>query len=319
MLPIPPSAAGALALIDPGAVAALVGTPQLRAAIHRHIDATFALVAELDDFGFWLSRNRDRVALAALAAALATRDIGVTGGEFVRLAEAAGFASRAAAQDFLARALAAGHLVAPGTRAMASQPVKLGRPLWRAIRRLVRHLYGALAMAWPDLAPIARGQRETLRRLGQYLLTGLLWRHAALRQGAPLPFARPAFLAAYAQVAPFLARDIGLRFLFAMIDQPPTAATRLLEEAALSRRQLAARLRVSRIHINRLLAELVAAGLVTMPADDRLRFAPALSDAVEYLFAHAFQTMRGLAHAVQHGAPIDQAGLARIDRMLATG
>ena len=320
MLPFPASAAGALTLIAPDAIAALAGTPVLRGAIHRHIAATFALVDGLDDFGFWLSRNRDRVALAGLVAALASRDIGVTGGEFVRLAEATGFASRAAAQDFLVRARAAGHLAPlPPGRAAAAQPVRLRRPLWRVIRRLVRHFYGAMTVTWPDLAPIARGDAATLRRLGQYLLMGLMWRTAAMRAGAPLPFARPAFNAAYARVAPFVARDIGIRFLFAMIEQQPVAGARLLDRARLSRRQLAIRLGVSRIHINRLLAELAAAELIVMVAEDELVFAPDLSEAVEFLFAYAFQAMRALAWAVQHGAPIDQAGLARIDRMLATG
>ncbi|KPF63439.1 hypothetical protein IP88_14010 [alpha proteobacterium AAP81b] len=315
MLPPTASAAGALALIAPDAVAALAGTPHLRAAIHRHIAATFALVADLDAFGFWLSRNRDRVALAALIAALATRDIGVTGGEFVRLAEATGFASRAAAQDFLARARAAGHLTPLLPGRAAAQPVLLRRPLWQAIRRLVRHFYGALAVTWPDLAPIARGDRATLRALGQYLLMGLMWRNAARRTGRAPPFG-PALLADYARVAPFLARDIGLRFLFVMIEQQPAGGAALLDRAPLSRRWLATRLGVSRIHINRLLDELVAAGRLDMPTADSLEFAPELSAAVEHLFAQAFQILRALAHAVQHGAPIDRAGLARIDRRL---
>jgi hypothetical protein len=308
----------ALALIAPESTAALVGQPLLRLAIHRHIAATFALVDGLDDFGFWLSRNRDRVILAGLAAALGTREIGATSAEFVRLAVASGVASRGAALDFLTRARAAGHLVAlqPGVAA-GNQPVMLRRPLWRVIRRLVRHVYGALATSWPDLAPVARGDRAVLLAFGQYFLMGLMLRNSARSAGAPGPFARPEFMAAYARITPFIDRDIGLRFLFAMIEQQPPDGAHLLDRARLSRRQLAMRLRVSRVHINRLLAETTGAGIVTLPTPDEIRFSPELSQAVEFCLAHTCQVMRALALALAQGVRVDRAGLARIDRIAA--
>jgi DNA-binding transcriptional regulator LsrR (DeoR family) len=89
-----------------------------------------------------------------------------------------------------------------------------------------------------------------------------------------------------------------MRILQHLVLRQPAERTRLLEAAPLSRAQMSRRYGVSRTHINRILADAEAAGAITLPAPDRVAFAPAFSDEVEAYFAGQFQVLRVVAQTM---------------------
>ena len=90
----------------------------------------------------------------------------------------------------------------------------------------------------------------------------------------------------------FLERDRGTSILFRLMLSQARPRPRLLMEAPISRSSLSREFEVSRIHVNRLLADASAAGLLTVPEPDRVVFSELLSDAVERMLAATLQLTR---------------------------
>ena len=291
-----------LAMLTPDAIAATTRAPPLRATIHRHVAATFRFVDGLDAFGAWAMRNRSRIQLSATLLMLATRDIGLTPAEFVRAAASFGLAGRGTSLAFLARAQAAGYVVIVDRH--RGRHIEPQRPMVNAMRRWLRICYGALAIGFPDVAPTVSVGSDSarLQALGQYCLL-LMARVAQAPKWPSTP------------VRQFYERDLGMRFLYCLIEQQPREQPELIASAALSRRQVAARLKVSRIHLNRLIEDSVDAGVLLMPTPDTIVFPAATSRSVEANFAGGFQLMRAMSRILELGPRIDQGQLARIDRI----
>lgn len=294
-------------MLAPAAVCDLRRDPALRRAIHRHIAVAFALVSRFDHFGLWLARNHDRLRLAGATAMLSTREAGVTTRELLGAAKAMRLGSRGAVLAFLERARAAGYfapadpLLPPG-----DQPIVPGRAGWRMARRSVRLIYSALAIDYPEVGPIARADYATLRALGRAMLMVLLARASAPPR-APATFES------------FFHRDRAVLFAFCLIEQQPRDGEHLIARAALSRRGLARRLGVSRVHLNRLIAEGIAEGVMTMPSEDSLFFSPEISCEIEASFAEAIQLFRALAFAVRRDPPFLHPAFGRIERLSPMG
>jgi hypothetical protein len=60
---------------------------------------------------------------------------------------------------------------------------------------------------------------------------------------------------------------------------------------------------VSRVHINRLLSDAAAAGLLSCPTPDRLCFSPAMSEEIELVLLVTLQTTRAAGSAALAAAP----------------
>ncbi|MEW5687862.1 MAG: hypothetical protein AB1942_23350 [Pseudomonadota bacterium] len=99
----------------------------------------------------------------------------------------------------------------------------------------------------------------------------------------------------------FLARDGGTRMLEQLIIAQPAQRTRLFEAAVTSRRALAQRAFVSRIHVARLLADGADKGLL-VPDGRRVAATPQLSEDVERHYALVLEMAR-----VSVRAALDQA------------
>lgn len=82
----------------------------------------------------------------------------------------------------------------------------------------------------------------------------------------------------------FLEREAGMSILFDLMVSQPRGRSRLLEEAPLSRYALSQRYGVSRVHINKLLADCGH----TCAVGDRVVFSETLSEALERYFALVF-------------------------------
>lgn len=96
----------------------------------------------------------------------------------------------------------------------------------------------------------------------------------------------------------FLSRDAGMRVLHEWLCSQKPGRVHLLEAAPLNRSELSRRHRISRAHLNQLLADARSEGLLSTPSPDSVVFSPVLSDAVEQHFAVLIQLCRLNARAV---------------------
>jgi CRP-like cAMP-binding protein len=87
----------------------------------------------------------------------------------------------------------------------------------------------------------------------------------------------------------FMHRQNGMQILHHLMLAQAPDRTRMLEEAPISRNQLSQTFGVSRAHINRLLADAEAQGLLTCPNPTRVVFSPILSRDYERTRAFLFQ------------------------------
>jgi hypothetical protein len=83
----------------------------------------------------------------------------------------------------------------------------------------------------------------------------------------------------------FILRERGMTILQHWLVNQTEPRTQLLEHARISRRDLSMRFNVSRAHVNQLLADAEAEGLLRLSRSDEATFAPELSDELERYFA----------------------------------
>jgi DNA-binding transcriptional regulator LsrR (DeoR family) len=87
----------------------------------------------------------------------------------------------------------------------------------------------------------------------------------------------------------FLERECGMRILQHLMQEQAPDRERMLESAPISRNQLSQLYGVSRAHINRLLADAEARGLLSFPTPRRVVFSPELSEDYERTMAAVIQ------------------------------
>lgn len=151
-------------------------------------------------------------------------------------------------------------------------------------RRMLAYAVSVERLA-PERPTIAAGLADDSYRRGFVLRAAAF---SIARRGLFAPSYSP-----YTEL--FLQREAGMLMLFDFITRQPPGRARLLESVTLSRNALARRFEVSRAHINKLIGDAVAAGLVRQEREDLLVFDPALSTALERVFAHLFQLVRAAA------------------------
>ena len=109
---------------------------------------------------------------------------------------------------------------------------------------------------------------------------------------------------------------MGFMLYFVEHQTPDSGRSRLLERIKLSRRRLAHDMKVSRMHVTRLLDEGEAVGALSLPSPDEIVFSPELSERFEMRMAAGLQVLRAVCVAARLDAPVDHGRLARIERVI---
>ena len=276
----------------PEALAALRAHPRFDEAVLHLARGSLQEFAAADETGRWMFRDLGRSSLYLAAVILDSTETGLTASILAKLARANDTASRGRVMAFLRRAEAAGEVVVPAgkgpwtRRRLTLQPAFIDR-----FRKGNRIYADALARLSPEVAPLAARLDEAV-----FFRSFALWVGVA-SQRAGTPVGRSERL--------FLERDRGMSILFRLMVSQSGPGERLLHSAPLSRSRLSREFGVSRIHINRLLADAAAAGLLSCPSPERLVFSAAFSEAVEQMLALTLQITRAAllgAQAMTAGA-----------------
>ena len=286
-----PPAVGELdpkALFSEDALRAIVRDPRFR-------DVAEALAAEastnfqgLDAASRWLLKDLGRTAIYVGAFALYAFLGTLTQSGLIAALTASGVASRSRVISFVDRAIATGRLgMSPGPLPWTQRPLT-PRPVFvEVLRDLLAGGLRAIGPIDPTVALAARSLSNDRTVAAAYVTLGRT--SGAMRSlGAP-PLPRIEF---------FMQRDGGLKVLQELLlDQDPGRA-RLLEDTRLSKTDIARRSGVSRIHLNTLLEDAEAAGLLTRVGRSRIVFDRALSDSYELWVAIQIQGARLIAETI---------------------
>ena len=269
-------------LFTPEAVAALRRHPSFDQVVDGLAAASLDEVAQADDTGRWMFRDLGRSSLYVAAVILDASPVGLTAATLAASARDDGAASRGRAMAFLRRAQAAGEVTAPPGDGPWTRRRLIVAPAF--IERL-RHgslIYARAAAAlFPDMAA-----------LPEQLFDDAFFRAYMLWLGVASQATKGATPAMGATQELFLNRDRGMSMVFRWLVSQPRPRARLLVSAHLSRSGLAAEFGVSRVHINRLLSDASAAGLLSCPAPDRVTFSQAMSDEIEQMLVVTLQISR---------------------------
>jgi hypothetical protein len=272
-----PSLEDATSLLSEEALVRLRARPGFRAVVEQYTATTLAYTRTFDTVGLWMLADIGRTAIYL---ALVLADVHPDGASVARIAAVSretGVTSRGRVAQFIRVAQDAGEIaVPPGSEHWTRRRLILRPAFVDRIRRRAIIEAGAIARFAPEIAslPEKLENPETYRRF-------LVWSATLL---PPEPYA-----ATPGAIMLFLERECGMRILqHLMLDQAPDRE-RMLESAPLSRNQLSQRYGVSRAHINRLLADGEARGLLSFPTPRRVVFSPELSEAYEWTMASVFQ------------------------------
>ncbi len=281
-------------LLSDAAVARTRQHPRFHAAAEAMAAKSVANYEALDAASRWLMSDLGRASLSWGAVILDISPQGLTAAVLANTSAANGVCSRGRAIAFLQYAQSRGFLTAAaGPEHWSRRRLTLEPAFLAPLRAQFRGLVEAAALVAPEVADaLPRLQSDAGVRTAVGVATLLTATRPELTRNPGGPFRQI-----------FLARDGGMRVLQQlMLSQDPGRA-RLLEAAALSRAELARRQRVSRTHVNRLLADAQAIGALSLPTPGRVLFAPAFSDEVEDYYAGHIQFMRvlGLSLTAQLG------------------
>ncbi len=272
-----PSLGDIAALLSDEAAAALRARPDFRAVAEQLIADSLANYRTLDASGRWMLADIGRASLYAAAVILDAQPNGVSAAALIAAAQGNRASSRGRVAQFIRFAQDAGEIVVPpGSEPWTRRRLTL-RPAFVDRLRL-RSIADARAVSRvaPEIAPLIDSLEEdaTYRRFLTWV--GALATHERV-VGPPTP------------VTMFLQRRSGMRILYHLTLAQAPDRGRLLEEAAISRNQLSQLYEVSRAHINRLLADAEAEGLLSCPTPTRVVFSPTLSDDFERTLAFIIQ------------------------------
>jgi hypothetical protein len=272
-----PSLEEATSLLSEEAQARLRARPGFRAAVEHYIASTLAFARELDPAGLWMLADMGRSAIYITLMLADAHPGGASVAAIAAVSQETGATSRGRVAQFIRFAQDAGEIaVPPGSehwtrRRLILRPAFVDRARGRAIIEA-----RAIARFMPEIASLADKLEnpETFRRF-------LMWSTVLM---PPDPYSSTP-----SAIMLFLQRECGMRMLQHLaLDQAPDRA-RMLESAPISRNHLSRLYGVSRAHINRLLTDAEAQGLLSFPAPRRVTFSPALSDAFERTIASLFQ------------------------------
>ena len=268
-------------LFAPAALAELRAHPGFEAAVDDLAKASLQVFAEADETGRWMFRDLGRSSLYLAAVILDSTADGLTAAALAAFARGGQTASRGRVMDFIHRAQEADELaVTPGSGPWTRRRLILKAPFIDRFRRGNRVYVEAVSGLAPDIAHLPTRLDDDVFFRKFAVSVGLASQAAASAGG----------LTAGERV--FLDRDRGGSILFRLMTSQPRPRARLLQEALLSRSRLSREFGVSRVHINRLLSDAEALGLLSCPAPDRVVFSERLSDDVGRMMTVTLQITR---------------------------
>lgn len=276
------------ALFGEDALRGVVRDPRLRGVAEALAAEASAHFQGLDGASRWLLKDLGRTTIYVGAFALYAFLGTLTQSGLIAALTASGVARRSRVIAFVDRAIATGRLaVAPGSSPWTQRPL-IPRPVFvEVLRDLLAGGLRAIGPIDPTVALAARSLSSDRTLAAAYVTLGRT-SGALGALGAPL----------LPRIEFFMQRDGGLKVLQELLlDQDP-GRVRLLEAARLSKSDIARRGGVSRIHLNTLLADAEAAGLLTRVGHGRIVFDPALSDSYELWVAIQIQGARLVAETI---------------------
>jgi hypothetical protein len=272
-----PSLEDAVALLSEEAVAQRRARADFRAAVMEYTAQTLAHVRQLDPTGLWMLADIGRTGVYLSAVILDAFPDGATASALAAVSQESGAASRGRVAQFIRVAQDAGEIsIPPGSEHWTRRRLILHPRFVERLRQRAVVEVRAIGRFAPEIAPLA----DKLAELGTF-------RHLLAWSGTLIssdPYANTP-----SAIMMFLHRECGMRILQHLALSQPPERTRMLEAAPISRNQLSGLYGVSRAHINRLLADAQAQGLLTCPTPRRVEFSQALSDDYELTLARMFQ------------------------------
>jgi hypothetical protein len=272
-----PSLEDATALLSQEALDRLRARPGFRAAVEQFTAEALKHARALDATGLWMLADMGRTAIYMTAVLMDAQPGGVSVAAMAAISQETGATSRGRVAQFVNFALDAGEITLPPGADHWTRRRLILRPAFidRLRRRSIIEAR-AIARFAPEIAalPDKLEDMDTYRRLLNWLVILL---PTAPYSGLP------------STIELFLNRECGMRILQHLtLDQAPDRV-RILESAPISRNRLSQTYGVSRAHINRLLADAEALGLLSLTTPRRVEFSPALSDDYERSVAQVFQ------------------------------
>jgi len=298
-----PSLGDIAALLADDAAAALRADPRFRAVAEQLITDSLANYRTLDAAGRWMLADIGRASLYLAAVILDAQPNGVSATMLTAAAQGNHASSRGRVALFIRFAQDAGEIVVPpGSEAWTRRRLTLRPAFVDRLRRRSIADARVVSRTAPEIAPLIDSLEDdsTYRRFLTWM--GVLATHERV-VGPPTP------------VTMFLQRRSGMRILYHLALAQSPDRGRMLEEAPISRNQLSQLYEVSRAHINRLLADAEAEGLLNCPTPTRVVFSPALSEDFERTLAFLIQINRAafvatLATALEAAPPAQVAAVA---------
>ncbi len=272
---LPPSPpASPLDTLTPELLAAARRHPNFRAAVEFHCAGRVRAQAGMDALTLWMTRDIGRYSLASAMVILDGQPGGVTAAALFQAAQASGASSRGRVSQLIEQMQGQGGLtIPPGsghwTRRRLIVHPKVIDPLTDHVQTWIR----SASMVFPELQASFTHFDDRAWLVRYMAIGGLL---AAQAQYLIAPSDRPMSL--------FIGRDGGMAIFCDLFCRQAPDRLRLLEEAPLSRKGLAARTGVSRTQIQRLLSDGEGQGLFTC-SRDVVHFTEKMSEDAERHFA----------------------------------
>ncbi len=270
------------------AVARFRALPRFREAVEASARSTLVLHDEVEGALAWMWTDRGRYMTGMASVALLGMDA-LTAATLKAMVGAAGFSSPGRVAAFLTRMRDEGHLTMRRDASGALERHLQASPAYLdAFRRSRLSMVNALALMRPEAAQAAAAIA------GDGFLsieTQVLRHHAAHRARFQTRPGDPLYN--------LIERDAALNIAFAWLGEQPVEREHMYEIVTLNTAALARRFGVSRIHVERLVADLQTRGLATLDRRTRLlTFEPAFSEAYETVSARfIIATEQGLVAA----------------------
>jgi hypothetical protein len=276
------------AALSPQALEAIRSHPSFRLASQRTAAGGLEHTEAQDEVTRWLTKDLGRMSLYLAALILHATFGRVSVYNLMMAAEANGTCSRARVLAFVRYARAAGRL-----------DLVRGEGHWTkwALRLDDSFIDYAQTRFWRELESAALVVPEAARALN-HRDDARAFPAALVLAGQVTIYRRDLFLEDAERLSPFLSRAAGLQVLHEWVIRQDSVRERLMTEVVLSRRELSRRRSISRAHLNQLLAEGEAQGLLSVSAPDRVCFSPRFSEDMERHFAFTLQMQRLNALAV---------------------
>lgn len=267
-------------------VVALRDHPGFHAALERYCTASLARYRALTPIERWMLGDTGRSALSGVAVVLGAFEALTPRGLLNAQPVRTGLVSRGRVRLYLERALANGLFTPadPGGEVGLDTRLVLDDRVYAVMTGVLAISLEALGSLHPEVRPAQDRLADRAFAARLSITIGLLVKaHGDLFPTDGL-------------VHLFLAREGGARLLEALVLRQAADRTGLLESCAVSRTALAAAGACSRVHVNRLMADGEARGLLSLRGGT-LEVAPAFSEAAAFNFAAVFAVTRAGALA----------------------